>query len=146
MATAFLHSQDCLRNFRSSPRFNKPPPGPNPTPKPVPNLFSNRLRRKRRSGDDQSRSLTVIKLPSQNNLVIGRVKILKHDEAVLPPSLIKKEDASEKQIAVCSSNVESDNVDFFAGTAFSSSPPPSAVPLPRFLPINVSHASTCGLV
>ena len=88
----------------------------------------------------------AIKLPSQNNLVIGLVEILKRGEAVLPPSLIKKEDASEKQIAVCSSNVVSDNVDFFAGMAFSSSPPPSTVPLPRFLAINVNHTSTYGLV
>ncbi|KAL9415058.1 hypothetical protein AB3S75_043350 [Citrus x aurantiifolia] len=123
MATSFLHSQDCLRNSRSSPRFNKPP-----------------------LGDDQSQSLMAIKLPSQINLVIGRVKILKGSEAVLPPSLIKKEDASEKQIAVCSCNVESDNVDFVAGMAFFSSPPPNTVPLPRFLAINVNHTSTCDLV
>lgn len=146
MATAFLHSQNCLRNSRSSPRFSKPPPVHNPNPNPSPNSFNPHPRQKWRSGDDQSRSLTVIKLPSQNNLVTGRVKILKRGEAVLPPGLINKEDASEKQIAVCRSNVESDSVDFFAGTAFYSSPPPSAVPLPRFLAVNVNQASTCGLV
>ncbi|KAK9176863.1 hypothetical protein WN944_028882 [Citrus x changshan-huyou] len=87
----------------------------------------------------------AIKLPSQNNLVIGRVKILKRGEAVLPPSLMKKEDASEKQITVCSSNVESDNVDFVAGMAFFSSPPPSTVPLPRFLAINPKPHADNGI-
>lgn len=126
MATAFLHSHNCLHNSRSSARFNKPSPGPNPNP----NLCNNRPRRKRRSVDDSSRSLMVIKFPSQNNLVIGQVKILKRGKAA---SLIKEEYDSKKQIAVCRSNVESDNVDFFAGSAFFFSPPPSAVPLPRFL-------------
>lgn len=138
---AVLQPQDVLKQkvrYRQPMRSRR-----NSTPNPLPNPNPKNDRRKRSPRKDGSPNFSTSTTPSSKNLhlVMGEVKILKRGEVLTNNKVVTGGDDVGDLVLSSTDRLgpEPDMVpkrmtiaDFYAGSGFVSSPPPSSLPVPAF--------------
>ncbi|KAI3706850.1 hypothetical protein L6452_24867 [Arctium lappa] len=146
---AVLHPQDSINHptpIKSHRTINFNHTYTN-TPSQTPNFIVSDSRRRtstkgtRKKNDRNTQAVAVVAETSaamaSKTVVVGQVKLLKRGEALNEYSSMNRFQPDPK---MPSKQMKNNRTEFFAGSAFADSPPPSSVPLPGFFTKNFVEA------
>ncbi|XP_024985864.1 uncharacterized protein LOC112521316 [Cynara cardunculus var. scolymus] len=146
---AVLHPQDSLKDHSSPIKSNRTIKFNHTytnTPSQIPNFIVSDSRRRtpptkgtRKKNERNTETVETSAAMASKTVVIGQVKLLKRGEALNQSSSPNRLEPDPK---MPSKPMKNKTTEFFAGSAFADSPPPSSVPLPGFFTKNFVAAAS----